>query len=139
MMNEKDIQNIIESFQGSNKTFSEFIAEVFKNKLVEIYTGDNYEEISTEQITTAYPEVICGKILGAYKDCLVLSCTYREPLNSKKNIKFQDLKFGKILFLQEFSIKSINEIDGVAIFQDLLLTSKDSLEVKALNDKIKKI
>lgn len=136
-MNELQILETLEKFKGTNKTFSEFIGEVFKDKIVEVYLGDSYEQVSTEQISISYPSVICGKVIGSFKECLVLNCVYAEPNSNSKNNKDVNLNFGKMLFLHEYSIKSINEIDGKSIFKDLQLKSRDSLTIKALNDLIK--
>lgn len=137
-MNESQILETLEKFKGTNKTFSEFIGEVFKDKIVEVYLGDSYEQVSTEQISISYPSVICGKVIGSFKECLVLNCVYAEANNNVKPNKEVVLNFGKMLFLHEYSIKSINEIDGKSIFKDLQLKSRDSLTIKALNDLIKK-
>lgn len=137
-MNESQILETLEKFKGTNKTFSEFIGEVFKDKIVEVYLGDSYEQVSTEQISISYPSVICGKVIGSFKECLVLNCVYAEVNNNVKPNKEVVLNFGKMLFLHEYSIKSINEIDGKSIFKDLQLKSRDSLTIKALNDLIKK-
>jgi len=137
-MNESQILETLEKFKGTNKTFSEFIGEVFKDKIVEVYLGDSYEQVSTEQISISYPSVICGKVIGSFKECLVLNCVYAEANNNVKSNKEVVLNFGKMLFLHEYSIKSINEIDGKSIFKDLQLKSRDSLTIKALNDLIKK-
>lgn len=137
-MNESQILETLEKFKGTNKTFSEFIGEVFKDKIVEVYLGDSYEQVSTEQISISYPSVICGKVIGSFKECLVLNCVYAEANNNIKSNKEVVLNFGKMLFLHEYSIKSINEIDGKSIFKDLQLKSRDSLTIKALNDLIKK-
>jgi hypothetical protein len=134
-MNEAKVLDVINQFKNTGKTFAEFIGEVFKDKLVEVYLGDSYEELSTEQVSIAYPSVICGKVVGSFRECLVLNCAYVE--NSNKLNKNAELKFGKMLFLHEYSIKSVNEVDGKSIFQDLQLRSKDSLTIKSLNEFIK--
>ena len=70
MASEKEIIDAIKLVQGSGKTFAEFLAELFKDKFIEVYVGDAYEDVSTEQISTTYPAVFCGKVVAAYRECL---------------------------------------------------------------------
>jgi len=124
MATEEEVQNMIQQLSSSDKTFAEFIAELFKNKLIEIYVGDSYEEVSTEQISTSYPAVFCGKVIGAYKDCLVISAAYID--HSKK------IKLGNLLFINQRSIRGLTEVDGNGIIEDMFLRSKESLYIKSL-------
>lgn len=59
MTSKKNIHDTVEEFKNSNRSMAEFLASVFKDKIVEIYIGDSYEDISTEQISTSYPAVFC--------------------------------------------------------------------------------
>jgi len=108
--------------EGRTKTFAEFIASVFEGKFVEIYLSDAYEEISMEQTSQNYPAVFCGKVVGAYRECLMINCAYID--------KGKHMKLGNILFLSERAIKAINEIDGNGIMEDMFLRSKESLIIK---------
>lgn len=63
MINQKNILDKIGVFQGSGKTFAEFIADLFKDKCIEIYLGDSYEQVSTEQISENIPAVFSGKVV----------------------------------------------------------------------------
>lgn len=121
---ESVLQNVKESNDGGRtRTFAEFIASVFKDRFVEIYLGDSYEEVSTEQISTAYPAVFCGKVVAAYRECLVLNSVFVNP-SSKK------LELGNLMFISERAIRALNEIDGKGIIEDMFLRSKESLEIK---------
>ena len=123
MATEIEVQDMISKLQGSGKTFAEFISELFHGRFLEIYVGDSYEEVSTEQISTSYPAVFCGKVIGAYRECLIMSAAYID-----KNRK---LKLGNILFVNERGIRALTEIDGKGIFEEMLLRSKESLDIKA--------
>ena len=61
MVTEQHVLNTVEDFNktGRGKTYAEFIAEVFKDKFIEIYLSDSYEEVSMEQISQNYPAVFC--------------------------------------------------------------------------------
>lgn len=121
MATEHQILDTIQSLQGSGKTFAEFLAEVFKGKFIEVYVGDAYEDVSTEQISQSYPAVFCGKIVGAYRECLILNCAYVEN---------KHMKIGNILFINERAIRALSEVDGKGTLEDMMLRSKESVEVK---------
>lgn len=109
--------------EGRTKTLAEFIVSVFKDKYIEIYLGDSYEEVSTEQISTAYPAVFCGKVVAAYKECLVLNSIYVNSSTKK-------MQLGNLMFISERAIRGLNEIDGNGIIEDMFLRSKESLIIK---------
>lgn len=125
MISENYVRGFVQDFNTTNrdKTFAEFIASLFKDKMIEIYVGDSYEEISTEQISQAYPAVFCGKVVGAFKECLILNCAY---------VKNKKMQMGNMLFVNERSIRALNEIDGNGVLEDMFLRSRESLEVKNL-------
>jgi hypothetical protein len=129
MTHESEILSTINDMQGSGKTFAEFIANLFKGKIVEIYLGDSYEEVSTEQISSSYPAVIAGKVIGAYRECLILDAGYVDRIS-------RQITHGNHLFLSERAIRAINEVNGQSVFEDSLLRSRESLDVwKAFNKK----
>jgi hypothetical protein len=125
MTSETQVKNLVTDYNANNrgKTFAEFIAELFANKYIEIYLGDSYEEISVEQISTSYPAVFCGKVVSAFKECLVLDTIYIDK-NTKK------MTTGNLMFINERSIRLINEIDGKGIIEDMFLRSRESLIIK---------
>jgi hypothetical protein len=108
---------------GRTRTFAEFIAATFKDKFVEIYLGDSYEEVSTEQISTAYPAVFCGKVVTAYRECLVVNSVFVNSSTKK-------MQLGNLMFISERAIRALNEIDGNGIIEDMFLRSKESLDIK---------
>ena len=119
----EEIKNTVAECQGSGKSFAEFLSVVFKDKFIEIYLGDAYEDVSTEQISTAYPAVVCGKVVSAYRECLILEAAYIDVHHK--------LKMGNMLFVSERAIRFLNEIDGNGIIEDMMLRSKESLDIKA--------
>lgn len=121
MTTETEIQEIVTKLTGSGKTFAEFLAELFKDKFIEIYLGDSYEEVSTEQVSTSYPAVLCGKVVSAYRECLVINAAY---IFNKK------IQLGNLLFINERSIRALTEIDNKGVFEDTLLRSRESLNIK---------
>jgi hypothetical protein len=123
MVSETDVKTLVEQSKGSGKTFAEFIAELFRDKFVEIYVGDAYEDISTEQISVTYPAVFCGKIVAAYRECLVVNSAF---VNKSRKIQL-----GNLMFISERAIRALNEIDGNGTIQDMMLRSKESLDIKS--------
>jgi hypothetical protein len=132
MVSEKHIINTIQQLQGSGKTFAEFLAEIFKDKFLEIYLGDTYEDVSTEQVSTAYPSVFCGKVVTAYRECLILNCCFVG--------KNRHLQLGNMMFINERAIRALTEVDGKGTIEAMMLRSKETLDIKtafpdANNDK----
>lgn len=111
-----------------SKTFAEFIATLYKDKFVEIYLGDTYETVSTEQVSTDYPSVFCGKVIAAYRECLVISAAY---------VKDKKLQIGNMMFINERAIRALNEVDGDGILEEMFLRSKESTAVKEAFQKTK--
>lgn len=122
MPTEQQILNAVQTHQGSGKTFAEFLAEVFKDKFIEIYVGDSYEDVSTEQISTTYPAVFCGKVVTAYRECLIINCAYVT--------KHKTIALGNIMFINERAIRALNEIDGNGTLEEMMLRSKESLQIR---------
>lgn len=120
-------QSVLDLIQECNKdrtkTLAEFIAILFKDKFIEIYLGDSYEEISTEQVSTSYPAVFCGKVIGAYRECLVVSSVFVNSTSKKPQL-------GNLLFLSERAIRGLNEIDGNGTMEDMFLRSSESGIIK---------
>lgn len=130
MFNEQPVLDAVaECNKDRTKTFAEFIATVFKDKIVEIYLGDSYEEVSTEQISQSYPAVFCGKVVTAYRECLVISAAY--IADGAKHPSF-----GKLVFISERAIRGLTEVDGRGIIEDMFLRSKESLEIKSIADRV---
>jgi hypothetical protein len=119
-------QEVLDTVQECNKdrtkTLAEFIAMIFHDKFIEIYLGDSYEEVSTEQISTSYPAVFCGKVVAAYRECLVLNSIYVN--NSNK------MEIGNLVFISERAIRGLSEIDGKGVMEDMFLRSKESLDIR---------
>lgn len=122
MVTEAQVQDLAINLKGSGKTLAEFVAELFKDKFIEIYVGDSYEEVSVDQVSTAYPAVFCGKVVTAYRECLVISSVFVN--NSNK------LQLGNLMFISERAIRALNEVDGKGTLEDMLLRSKETLDIK---------
>ncbi len=116
---ERKTLDLIGEFDRS-KTFAEFVAELFKDQFIEIYVGDCYENVEYEQHSTQYPAVFCGKVVGAFKECLIISAAY---------VKGKDVQLGKLMFISERAIRTLSPVDGKGTVQDLFLRSKDTLDV----------
>ncbi len=126
MPSESKVKELVQEFNENNrnKTFAEFIVYMFEGKFVEIYLGDTYEDVSTEQISTSYPAVFCGKVVAAFKECLIINSAYADRVSKK-------MKLGNMVLINERAIRGLTEIDGNGIMDDMFLRSKESLTVKS--------
>jgi len=119
MTTEYDVQQLASNLHGSGKSLAEFLGELFKGKFVEIYLGDSYEEVSTEQISISYPAVFCGRIVCAYRECLVISAAY---INTNKK-----MNLGKLIFISERAIRAFTPIEEEGSgLEDMFLRSKEA-------------
>lgn len=125
MPSEDEIRQIVKDFSENNrhKTFAEFIAEMFTGKYVEIYLGDSYEEVSLEQTSTSYPAVFCGRVVAAFKECLIINSAYVDRKSKK-------MRLGNMILVNERAIRGLTEIDGNGIIEDTFLRSRESLTFK---------
>lgn len=126
---EQEIISLIEEMnKDRSKTFAEFIVSLFKDKIIEIYVGDAYENLSTEQTSTDYPSVFCGKVVGAFKECLIISCVYNDRTKEK---------FGNMIFINERAIRALNEVDNAGVLEDMFMRSRETLKVLKLHNENK--
>jgi hypothetical protein len=117
MTSPKEISSLVDTFNETrSKTFAEFIAELLKDKFIEIYLGDSFEEIKLEQTSMSYPAVFCGKVVGAYKECLVLNSFYTADNKGTKQL-------GNVIFVNERAIRALKEVDGNGTINDLFIKS----------------
>jgi len=126
MVSEESVSNLVQEFNKTDRsrTFAEFIAVLFKGQFIELYLGDSYEEVSTEQVSVSYPAVFCGKVISAYKECLIINSVFVD--NSKK------IQLGNMVFINERSIRALNQIDGNGVLEDMFLRSRESLDIKSM-------
>jgi 5-keto 4-deoxyuronate isomerase len=112
---------LIEEFNKNRTlTFAEYISSLFKDQFIEIYVGDCYEDVKFEQHSTQYPAVFCGKVVGAFKECLIISAAYSDG---------KDIKLGKLMFISERAIRTLSPVDGKGTLQDMFLRSRESLAI----------
>jgi len=110
--------SLTDEWKGKDNTLAEFIAVLFKDKFIEIYVGDAYEDVKYEQTSQPYPAVFCGKVISAYKECLVLQAIY---VSKEKHVKL-----GSLMFLNERAVRCICEISGEFSIQDMMLRSNEA-------------
>lgn len=129
MISQDAVKDLIQEFntKSRDKTFAEFIATLYKDKFIEIYLGDSYEEISMEQISMSYPAVFCGKVVAAYKECLIINGAFAD-----KSKKFH---MGNLVFINERAIRALNEVDGNGIIEDMFVRSSESVQIKNIMEK----
>lgn len=119
------LKDLISSSKASKSSFSEFLYEMYKDKFVEIYLGDEYERLNIDQISTSYPAIICGKVLGAFDKCFIINSIY---IDQKSKVT----TLGNIICINDDHIKMISEINEEGILRDCFIKSKDRLNIKQL-------
>lgn len=124
MVSEQFLLENIQQLQGSGKTFAEFLATVFKDRLIEVYVGDAYEDVSIDQISTTYPAVFCGKVVAAYRECLILNCAH--PASN------HHYELGNMLFINERAIRALTPVDDKGTIGDMMLRSNETLNISQL-------
>jgi hypothetical protein len=120
------LQKIQEANDNNIKTFAEFVASIFKGKFIEIYLNDTYEEVSVDQVSTSYPAVFCGKVIGAYGACLIINSVFVDSSDHKNHA----VKSGNIVFINDRNIKAFSEVDGNGTLEDMFLRSRQTLAVR---------
>ena len=107
--------------------FSKVVCHLLKDKLVEIYIGDSYEDIKFQDSSEKISAVICGRILACVGECMAIECAY-VPAGTNT------LRFGNIVLVNERAVRTISELDGKGSLQDTFLSSKESLQIKKACD-----
>jgi hypothetical protein len=128
MATEKEFELAVQDLQeNKDRTISlaEVVAKVLKGRIVEIYVGDRYEDIKYDDSTVCYPAVLVGKVITAFKECLVLNCAYIDQKTKK-------IQFGNIICLNERAIRFLTEVDETGVLKDTFINSRDSKIVKDL-------
>ncbi len=130
MASENEVSNMIAQLKGSGKTFAEFLGELFKDKFIEIYLGDSYEEVSVEQVSVSYPAVFCGKVIGAYRECLIINCAYAERARGPSKTVGREFKLGQILFINERAIRALSSVGDNHVLEDSIMRSREAISIK---------
>lgn len=109
-------------------TFAELIHKMMEGKLIEIYIGDTYEDLRLQDSTTKIASVLCGKVVAAFGECLVMDCAYVDK-GTKKVV------FGNVVIVNERSIRTLTEVDNRGTLKDTFLSSKEAVLIKEELDK----
>lgn len=126
MIPQAELDGVVEELNVTrHATVAEFLCTLFKDKYIEVYLGDIYEEVSIEQVSTTYVAVFSGKVIGAYRECLIMEGSYISRTT-------HSWKVGKQIFISERSIRGLCEIDGRGILDDIFLRSREATEAKDL-------
>lgn len=123
-LNKKDqIINVISSLKSENKTatFSELVSKIYKDKIIEIYFGDIYEQINLADFSPNVFISICGKIIDAHGDCLFIDSYYVD--------EDKEIKSGNIVTINGYNVKAILEVDGSGQLKDILLSTRSTKKI----------
>lgn len=95
----------------------------FKDKYVQVYIGDQYEELQQFDYSQTVNGTIYGKFLNVCGEFLILDCFYYDN---------KELKSGNIVFVNSWHIKSILEVKSKGSMSDVLLSIKDIVLIRKL-------
>ena len=126
MISQVELDNVITELNTTREaTVAEFFYALFKDKYIEVYMGDAYETINTEQVSSTSIAVFSGKVIGAYRECLIIEGSYIDR-------RLHTWHVGKQIFISERGIRGLCELDGKGILDDIFLRSRETVEVKDL-------
>lgn len=65
MAKEQDFISAIDAVNNSGKSisFAELAVKIYKDKIVEVYVGDTFEDIEYDDSTQKYAAVLVGKVI----------------------------------------------------------------------------
>lgn len=104
----------------------------FKDKYIQIYLGEQYEEIQLDDHTYEIISVIYGKLIDVVSDFLVIDCFY---VSSSKD--FKEIKSGNIIFINSWQVKMMTAFDDKGTIDDILLSGKHTGSIKSMINKLK--
>jgi hypothetical protein len=134
MIPREEITKVVADLNTDRKaTVAEFLYALFKGKFIEVYLGDTYEEVRVEQISITYPAVFSGKVIGAYRECLIIEGSYIDRRHRQtKTENHLSFKPGKQIFISERAIRGLCEVDGNGIIDDIFIRSGETIALKVL-------
>lgn len=127
MAKAQEFIKVIDEARKEDKKVSlaEIVGRTLKNRVVEIYVGDTFEDIKYDDSTTKVVAVVVGKVIDAYAECIILDCAYADQATGK-------LKFGNIICLNERAIRFLTEIDEAGLLRDIFISTRDGKLIKDL-------
>lgn len=133
MAHESEFPQAIAELKKNNEdiTFAELIHRVYNNRLVEVYVGEEFENVKLEEVSFRVPAVLIGKVIAAYNEMLVLNCAFVDRKTKK-------IRFGNIVSLNERAVRTIAEVDDSGDLRDTFLNSSDAKLIRDLINENKK-
>ena len=128
---QKLLKEISDKSEGKQKpSYVEVVAELLKGKAVEIFLGDEYEELNQNDFNVKVQTVLCGFLVGALGDCLLVDCIYADA-------KDKTIKHGNIIMVNGYAIKAITELDGDGTLNHAFTAVNVSHKIAAILNRIK--
>ena len=115
--------------ESNSSTFAEVISENLKDKFVEVFFGEAFEVLKQADSDRNMFTTICGKLLGATGDVLILNCFYVDDNGISR--------LGNIVYINGYAIKAISEINACGSLHETFLSTIDSKKIHktlSLND-----
>jgi hypothetical protein len=124
---QKDNGNPVDVFSAASNTndLPKFTDELLglKDKIVEIYIGDQCETLNFEEFSTPKNCVIIGKIVEIFDRVVKLDCFYIDNKTGK-------LSNGNFIYLNQFQMRVMTVLDGRGALCDVFLDTKNSEKIR---------
>ncbi len=100
-------------------SYIEQVAELLEGKMVEVYIGDQYEEVSFSDNAKSVCSVLCGKLVSGTGELLILDSFFKD-----RHAKI--MKHGNMIYINTYSVVAIVEINGNGTLRDAIHSADDS-------------
>lgn len=110
-------------------SFAEAIVHVLKDKYIEIFMGDVYEQMNQVDFDINSFAVIYGKVISGYGDCLLIDSLYYDEQS-------KELRPGNLIFINTFSVKAVTPFDNSGSLLHSIISSRHLRKHKIIKKKI---
>jgi hypothetical protein len=105
------------------KRISDVMLEKYKNKILELYIGDQSETQNFDDYSTPQNCIIYGKLVDVLDRFIQLECFY---------VKNNEVHSDHCVFINFFQIRAMTELNGKGALHDIFLSSKSSDKIRKL-------
>ena len=113
-------------------SYVDSIVKLLKGKLVEIYLGDQFEQVQFADNTSSVNAVMYGIIKDGEGDCLVL-----DSMHVDKALKI--VVHGNVIYINGSNITAISEIDGTGTIKDAIISINKTPSLRLQMQKSKNV
>jgi hypothetical protein len=128
MTNTPQIENPFEAYSvldGDLRKFSDELLIKFKDKILEIYIGDQSETINYDDYSVPKNCSIFGKLIDVLDRFVIFDCFYMDS-------RTKTLKSDNRIYINLFQIRAMTEVNGKGSLGDIFLSVDDAKVVRKL-------